>query len=102
MENINNNFDEDQMIQQILCMIKELYGCKYIKKLSLEKLPTMGYKLSIPLVNNEKPFVVCIEAEGNDYFKYLKKALQESSLSRATFLFMDLKYPDIKPNCKNI
>jgi len=56
-------------------MIEELYGCKYIKKLSLEKLPTMGYKLSIPLTNNEKPFAVCIEAEGNDYFKYLKKAL---------------------------
>lgn len=98
---MNNDLSIDEMIQKILCLIEELYACKYIKKLSLEKLP-VGYKLSIPLSNDEKPFVICIEAEGDDYFKYLRTALLESSLNRIKFSHLQLELPEFYPNNNNI
>ena len=55
--------------------IDELYGCDYKRELRIKPLPTIGWEVGIPLGNDEKPFVVAIEAEGDTFLKYLRKSL---------------------------
>lgn len=72
----------DEKTRQFIC---ELYGCKYAGNLIIDKLYPIGYKVSIPMLCPETPFSVCIEADGDKFLQFLKKALQESSLGSVDF-----------------
>lgn len=71
--------------EKVRQLINELYDCCYTGNLIIDKLYPVGYKVSIPLLCDETPFVVAIEAEGDTFLKYLKKALQESALGAIQF-----------------
>ena len=97
--------DIDSKVRQL---INELYDCCYTENLVIDKLYPLGYKVSITLLCNETPFVVAIEAEGDKFFKYLKKALQESALGSAEFFTISSSKrcptpinPNIKGNYDN-
>ena len=96
------NYPEHQLSKEeintrIRQLIEELYDCCYTRNITVDKLYPVGYKISLPMSCDETPFVVAIEAEGEKFFKYLKKALQESSLSTIKFftlsLTQDAPYP---------
>jgi len=73
--------------------IDELYGCDYKRELRIKPLPTIGWEVGIPLGNDERPFVVAIEAEGDTFLKYLRKSLQESNLGSHRYFTLSLTYP---------
>ena len=80
-------------------LIEELYDCCYTRNITVDKLYPIGYKISLPMSCDETPFVVAIEAEGEQFFKYLKKALQESAL--CTIDFFTISYSQERPNPVN-
>lgn len=89
----------DEKTRQFIC---ELYGSQYTGNLIVEKLYPEGYKVSIPMLCNETPFSVCIEAEGDKFLQFLKKALQESSLGSVDFYTLSTSQKVPSPVNENI
>lgn len=88
MENITyteHQLSKEDLDKKIRCMINELYNSCYTGNLVIDKLYPVGYKISISLLNDERPFVVAIEAEGDKFLKYLRTALRESALGSVLF-----------------
>ena len=104
---INITYQEHQLSKEeintrIRQLIEELYGCCYTRNITVDKLYPLGYKISLPMSCDETPFVVAIEAEGEQFFKYLKKALQESALSTIKFFTLGITYEAPNPLEENI
>ena len=78
----------------------ELWDCDYKRELRIKPLPTIGWEVGISLGNDEKPFVVAIEAEGDTFLKYLRRSLQESNLGSHRYFTLSLTYP--RPLFNNI
>lgn len=81
----------DAKTRQFIC---ELYNCDYKRELRIKRLPTIGWEVGIPLGNDEKPFVVAIEAEDDAFLKYLRRSLQESNLGAHQYFTLTLTYPN--------
>ena len=99
---MNINYPEHQLSKEEINtrtrqLIQELYNCCYTRNITVDKLYPLGYKLSLPMSCDETPFVVAIEAEGEQFFKYLKKALQESALSTIKFFTLSLSQEVANP-----
>lgn len=69
------------MKDKVLELIQQVYKCNYIGNLQVTPLNTIGYKVSIPLSCDEKPFTISIEANDEDFLKLLKCELKEASLT---------------------
>ena len=104
---MNINYPEHQLSKEEINdrtrqLIKELYNCCYTRNIKVDKLYPLGYKLSLPMSCDETPFVVAIEAEGEQFFKYLKKALQESALSTIKFFTLSLSQEVANPTLDHV
>ena len=86
--------DIDTKLRQL---IEELYGCCYLENITIDKLYPVGYKISMPLNNIERPFTFAIEAEGDYFYKYLRNVLIDSSLHRIDFVTIG-KHSDCPDN----
>lgn len=90
---MNNTLTIEQIDHYIRDIICELYDAKYNRHITITPLPIIGYEIKLPLWNDERPFVVSIEADGKKFLKYLKLAIQESNLGSAQYYKVKLENP---------
>lgn len=83
---------------QILELIQEVYGEKYIGKLKVEALP-LGYCVTLGMADTQMPITIYAELNDQDFINYFRKELKTMGLNKVMYRSLQLidppKYIDI-------
>lgn len=73
------------MKNEILKLICEVYGVKYIGKLHVNELHPIGYEVTMELQSDEKPLYISAELEKDEFLKFFKEELRNRHLHSDEF-----------------
>ena len=69
----------EQLEHQIRDIISEVYGSYFLGKIRVEKLNTIGYKVSFGIPNEDKPTVIAVELDDDKFLKYIRKEIKNAA-----------------------
>lgn len=72
--------DIENIKQEIICILEELYECKFIGKLDVLPLNPEGYTVIIDLYHNTKPIYISGQFPYDKFIKYIREELRTRNL----------------------
>lgn len=86
--------DIETIKKEIICMIEELYECKFIGKLDVKPLYPIGYSVAIDLLRGQNPIFIDGQLPRDKFLKYIYEELRMRGLDRVELFGLYRVFPN--------
>lgn len=77
----------EEIKNQILCMIRQVYEKEYVGKLFITRLDPIGLEVKLGMNNIERPITIAAEMDDQKFLQFFKQELKNRNLN--TVIFFD-------------